>query len=144
MTDTLRATQELTDDARQLLAEIDREVPGAVEVSADCRPAIDVFETSQGLEVLVDLPGVPASSLRVIVRRNTLLVAGAKLAATPEAARYHLAERAYGRFARAVRLSGAFDLGRARATTGAGQLRITLPRIEERRGHSIRIPVIPK
>jgi HSP20 family protein len=138
--DTLRETRELAEDARQLLAEIDRDVPGAVDVSADCRPPLDVLETTTGLEVVVDLPGVPATSLRVAVRGCTLLVAGAKLTATPDAARYHLAERAYGRFARAVRLNGAFDIARARAVTAAGQLRITLPRIEERRGHPVRIP----
>ena len=131
----------MAEDARQLLAEIDQDVPGAVNVNTDCRPPIDVFETANGLEVVVDLPGVPAASLRVTVRRNTLLVAGAKLTATPEAARYHLAERAYGRFARAVRLNGAFDLARARATAAGGQLRITLPRVDDRRGRVIRIPV---
>ena len=138
---TLRDTQDLADDARQLLAEIDRDVPGAARISADCRPPIDVFETVNGLEVVVDVPGVPADSLRVAVRRSTLLIVGAKLTTTPESARYHMAERSYGRFARAVRLTGAFDAARARAATSGGQLRVTLPRLEERRGRVMRIPV---
>jgi HSP20 family protein len=141
VTDTLRDTQDLAEDARQLLAEIDRDVPGAAQINADCRPPVDVFETTAGLEVLVDVPGVPADSLRVAVRRSTLLIVGAKLIAPSEAARYHLAERSYGRFARAVRLSGAFDAARAKALTRGGQLRITLPRLEERRGRVLRIPV---
>jgi HSP20 family molecular chaperone IbpA len=141
VTDTLRDTQDLAEDARQLLAEIDRDVPGAAQINADCRPPIDVFETTAGLEVLVDVPGVPADSLRVAVRRSTLLIVGAKQIASPEAARYHLAERSYGRFARAVRLSGAFDAARATALTRGGQLRITLPRLEDRRGRVLRIPV---
>jgi hypothetical protein len=33
-----------------------------------------------------------------------------------------------------VRLSGAFDAGRARATLSAGELRIVLPKIHDRRG----------
>jgi HSP20 family molecular chaperone IbpA len=40
-----------------------------------------------------------------------------------------------------VRLNGAFDVGRADATLRAGELRVTLPRIEERRGRERRIPV---
>jgi hypothetical protein len=54
--------------------------------------------------------------VRVAVRRSTLLIVGAKLSPLPDAgARFHVAERAYGRFARAVRLAGAFDAARARA-----------------------------
>ena len=42
---------------------------------------------------------------------------------------------------RAIRLTGAFDAGKATATLSAGELRVMLPRIEERRGGDIRIPV---
>ena len=126
-----------------MLAEIDREVPGAAQVNADCRPPLDMFETTAGLEVVVDVPGVPAESLRVAVRRSTLLVVGAKLiSGSDPAARFHVAERSYGRFARAVRLCGAFDAAGARAVTQAGQLRISLPRLEDRRGRVLRIPVV--
>jgi HSP20 family molecular chaperone IbpA len=40
-----------------------------------------------------------------------------------------------------IRLAGAIDAGRARATLTAGELRIEFPRIEERRGRQIRIPL---
>jgi hypothetical protein len=40
-----------------------------------------------------------------------------------------------------VRISGAVDAGRAKATLGAGELRIELPRIADRRGGQIAIPV---
>jgi HSP20 family protein len=135
-------TADLADDARRLLMELDRDVPGAAALNAECRPPIDVLETSTAIEVVVDLPGVPAESLRVAIRRNTLLVVGAKFA--PPAvgtSRFHLAERSYGRFARAIRLAGAFDSSRARALSGAGELRVILPRLEDRRGRVLRVPV---
>jgi HSP20 family protein len=142
VTDTFLGAGDLTEEARQLLAEIDQQVPGATRLSADCRPPTDVIETPTGLEVVVDVPGVTPGSLRVAVRRNVLLVVGAKIAPTAEeASRYHLAERSYGRFARIVRLEGAFDIGRARAATSGGQLRIQLPRLEDRRGRTLRIAV---
>ena len=142
MHDAFLGANELTDDARELLAELDREVPGVLQVNADCRPAVDVFESTTGLEVVVDVPGVHPESIRVAIRRGVLLVVGAKLISPPHpAARFHLAERSYGRFARVVRLSGAFDAAHARAVTRAGELRITLPRLEERRGRVLRIPV---
>lgn len=143
MTDLLHQdAADLADDARRLLLELDREVPGVAALSAECRPPLDVVETTSAIEVVIDLPGVPADSIRVAVRRNTLLVVGAKQSpAIDPSARFHVAERSYGRFARAVRLGGAFDASRARAVAQGGQLRIILPRIDDRRGRVLLIPV---
>jgi HSP20 family protein len=133
---------DLIDDARLLLREIDREVPGAASVTADCRPPLDVMQTAAAVEVVMDIPGVPSACLRVAIRRSVLLIVGSKPAGPLEAkARFHLAERGYGRFARAVRLDGALDGHGARASVVGGQLRIVLPLIEERRGQLISIPV---
>jgi len=111
--------------------------------AAECSPPLDVVETTKGLEICVDLPGVAASSVEIVFSENVLIVAGEKLPAACEHmdAGFHIAERAFGRFARAVEVEGAFDAGRAAATLTHGQLRIVLPRIEERRGTRVRIPV---
>lgn len=133
---------DLAEDARLLLLEIDRDTPGAAAITADCRPPLDVLETPATVEVVVDVPGVPVESLRVAMRRSTLLVLGTKPAGVPTSkARFHLAERNYGRFARAVRVSGAFDATGARAVVDAGQLHITLPLLTDRRGRMLTIPV---
>ena len=106
---------DFADDARRLLAELDREVPGVAALNSECRPPLDVLETTTGVEVVVDVPGVPPIAARCD-QRDTLLVVGAKAApAAATARRYHLAERSYGRFARAVRLGGAIDARRATA-----------------------------
>ena len=92
----------------------------------------------------MDLAGVPADAVQVIVAENTLIVTGRKSPAACEHQReaaFHVAERTFGRFARGVRLMGAFDVGGADATLRAGELRVLLPRIEERRGRKRRIPV---
>jgi HSP20 family molecular chaperone IbpA len=72
-----------------------------------------------------------------------LLVAGQKVAAVCEHgdAAFHIAERSFGRFARAIQVDGAFDAGRATATLANGELRILLARRTERRGAQIRIPI---
>jgi HSP20 family protein len=133
---------ELADDARRLLLELDRDVPGAATLTAECRPPIDVYETPEALEVVIDVPGVPPEFLRVAVRRTTLVVVGAKLTPPTEMeARYHLAERSYGRFARAIRLAGSIDASAARASASSGELRVRLPRLDDRRGLVHRIPV---
>jgi HSP20 family protein len=133
---------DLAEDARLLLIELDREAPGVANLSGECRPPLDVLETTDSVEVVVDVPGIAIDSIRVAVRRSTVLVVGAKLPASGvPGARFHLAERAYGRFARAVKVSGAIDASRASATVTAGQLRVIVPRIADRRGQVIMVPV---
>jgi HSP20 family molecular chaperone IbpA len=111
--------------------------------AAECSPPLDVIETETGIEIVVDMPGIRAEAIQVVSARDVLMIAGQKTPAACEHrdVAFHLAERSFGRFARAVRLDGAFDAGRATASLMAGELRITLPRIDERRGKEIRIPV---
>ena len=111
---------------------------------AECRAPVDVVETPTGLEIVIDLAGVPVDAVHLVVAENTLIVMGRKNPSACEHQReaaFHVAERTFGRFARGVRLTGAFDVGGADARLRAGELRVTLPRIEERRGQERRIPV---
>ena len=111
--------------------------------AAECTPPMDVIETAEAIELLLDIPGVPPSDIEIVFAGNVLLVAGRKLPTTCEHkdAGFHMAERAFGRFARALSVEGAFDAGRASATLVNGELRIVLPRITDRRGQQIRIPI---
>ena len=136
-------TGELGEDIRELFDDLTRSLgsnPSAYP--GQCRPLIDVFETDTAVELVVDTCGVPARALRVLFRNGVLIVAGEKAptATVPEAA-YHLVERDFGRFARAVRLSGAFDVGRARASLQSCELTVILPKLLERRGRAHRVPV---
>jgi len=132
----------IADDARRLLEELDRDIPEAATLSAECRPALDILETTDATEVVVDVPGIRPDSIRVAIRANTVMIVGAKLVPpAPVNARFHLAERTYGRFARAVRVAGAFDANRAKAVVENGLLRVVLPRVEDRRGRLIAIKV---
>jgi HSP20 family protein len=111
--------------------------------AAECTPPMDVVESAQAIEVLLDIPGVASTDIEIVFAGNVLLIAGRKLPATCEHkdAAFHMAERAFGRFARALSVEGAFDAGRATATLDNGELRVVLPRITDRRGHQIRIPI---
>lgn len=110
--------------------------------SGECRPAVDVLETDSAVEVVMDLAGVPADAVRVLFRAGVLIVAGEKAPPTTgNDDAYHLVEREFGRFARAVRLSGAFDIANVQASLDNGELSIVLPKIGDRRGRAHRIPV---
>lgn len=135
----------LAEDIRRLFDDLDRSVRGGGGYSSgECTPPLDVFETERALEVRIDVPGVSADSLRVMFKLGVLLIAGAKAPvsdASPGGATFHLVEREFGRFARAVRLSGAVDVAQARARLRQGELRIVVPKLPERRGQEVRIPV---
>jgi HSP20 family protein len=110
--------------------------------SGECQPALDVRETDRAVEVVMDLAGVSKQAVRVLFRAGVLIIAGEK--APPQIGHeqaFHLVEREFGRFARAVRLNGAFDVANSRAELQQGELTIVLPKLDERRGraHSIRI-----
>jgi len=127
--------RELPDDLRELLE--------ANVAAAECTPPLDIVETDAGVEIVMDVPGVRAADIDVVFARNVLLVAGQKVPGPFEHhnAAFHIAERAFGRFARAIRVDGAFDPSRATASLTHGELRVALPRQEERRGAHIRIPI---
>jgi HSP20 family protein len=122
---------------------VERPAWEARDPTAECTPALDVIETADGLEILMDLPGIAASAVDVAVERGTLVIAGHKQppSCQHDNAGFHLAERAFGRFARGVAIDGPYDTGKARATLSHGELRIVLPRIDDRRGRRITIPV---
>src|SRR5947207_4489792 len=121
--------RELPDDLRRLL---EAGAPAAVEFT----PPIDVVESDSAIQILLDLPGVDPNGIDVVFARNVLLISGEKtpIACGQGEPTFHIAERAFGRFARAIGLEGAFDAGKAAATLANGELRIVLPRVHERRG----------
>jgi HSP20 family protein len=133
----------MDDELRRLFDRLTSEADLSA-ASAECTPPIDVRETPDCIEIVLDVPGVAADQIQVVVAHDTVVVMGQK---TPPGcehhreAAFHIAERAFGRFARGVRLSGALDFGRGAAALRDGELRVTLPRIEERRGRERRIPV---
>ena len=132
---------DFADEVRRVFMELGRTF-GADSLAGECSPAIDVFETDDSVEVAVDLPGIDPVAVRVIMRADALLIVGEK---TPRRglgeSSFHLVERGFGRFARAVRLGRPCDPSKARARLSDGELRISIPKIVERRGRSIPITV---
>jgi HSP20 family protein len=132
---------EFAAEIRQVFVELGRTF-GSESPAGECAPALDVYETDDALEITVDLPGVDPAAVRVVGKGDGVLIAGEKAArrARRESS-FHLVERGYGRFARAVRLGRACDMSKAHATLTNGELRITIPKIMDRRGKTIPIVI---
>jgi HSP20 family protein len=132
---------DFADEVHRVFLELGRSL-GAEGLTGECSPAIDVYETDDAIEIVVDLPGVDRGAVRVIIKGDDVLVAGEKMARKARGeSSFHLVERGFGRFARAVRLARPCDAHRARATLVDGELRVRLPKIADRRGRGVQIPI---
>jgi HSP20 family protein len=136
-------TPEIAEDIRALFDDLAAKLRHDQRAySGECEPPLDVLETDQAVEIVVDLSGVPKEAVRVLFRAGVVIVAGEKAPPTGDQSQaFHLVEREFGRFARAVRLNGAFDVANGHASLRSGELTIVLPKLGDRRGqaHEIRI-----
>ncbi len=134
---------ELAEDIRAVFDELAATLTAEQRAYAgECHPAVDVFETDEAVEIVMDVSGVPPDAIRVVFRTGVVLIAGEKappVARAPQA--FHVVEREFGRFARGVRVNGAFDLSGGRAVIRDGELSIVFPKRADRRGRAYRIPI---
>jgi len=129
------------EEIRQAFFELGRTF-GTGSLAGQCSPALDMYERDDAVEIVVDLPGVDPAAVRVVVKGDTVLIVGEKAARRPRPeSSFHLVERDFGRFARAVRLGQCCDTARARAHLANGELHIRLPKIAERRDRAIPIAI---
>jgi HSP20 family protein len=132
---------DFAEEIRRIFAELGR-APTSELGAGECSPPVDIYETDDAVEIRVDLPGVEATAARVLIKGDGVLIAGQKAARRSRGdSTFHLVERGFGRFARVVRLSAPCDSRRARAVLTIGELRITVPKIPERRGRAIPVAI---
>ena len=141
-TTTYSELWDFREELRDLFEALERS-PGTDPFRTDCVPAMDVYETDSTVEVALDLPGVNPATVRVFCKSSVLLVAGEKLPRRGQRdASFHLVERGFGRFARTLKLTCACDVAHATAQLRSGELRVSLPKLTDRRGRSFAIPVL--
>ena len=87
---------EFADEVRRVFTELGRAF-GDDSLAGECSPPIDVYETDEALDIVVDLPGVAAEGVRLLARGDSILVVGEK---APRRVRgessFHLVERGTG------------------------------------------------
>jgi HSP20 family protein len=107
-------------------------------------PNVDLCETQHNIVIRVELPGVPASDVELSIHDGVVRVAGVKREprTSKELVCYYCVERTCGRFEREIRINCIVDASRARAELRRGVLTLNLPRISERRGTALSIPIM--
>ena len=100
----------------------------------------EVRDVGEEIEVRLEVPGMEAEDFSIRVEGDVLVVSGEKhVEREDRRGHYHLMERAYGSFQRAIALPAPVDESRADASYRRGVLVIKLPKDE--RATPRRIPV---
>ncbi len=135
-------------EAARIQSEINRlfdnllDLDGDEKAGVEWQPNADIMETDENLIVKVELPGVPADGLSIAVHAGNLILEGTK--PRPELkshAHFHTAEREFGPFRRVIQLGVPVNTRQAQATLIQGLLRLTFPKVPNRRGEIVKIEV---
>jgi HSP20 family protein len=102
-------------------------------------PPINVFQQSDDIVAIIELPGVEKNDLQIQAKENTIRIAGKKPVDLPEGVSVHRRERIFGEFDRTIPLPIQLDPDRIRAEYQDGILALFLPRSERDKPRTIKI-----
>jgi HSP20 family protein len=92
-------------------------------------PLTDIYETKDGVIMLLDMPGADPESLNVTLDKHVLTVAARSSSSAPQGYTLVHAEYQDANYQRAFSVSDQVDSERIDATFKDGVLRLTLPKI---------------
>jgi len=118
-----------------------REVQPQTEPETYLRPTVDIFEDSQGITLMADLPGVSRERLEVRVDGDNLTIEGRAKIDMPEGMEALHADIDTTRFRRSFSLSSELDTEAISATMKDGVLTLTLPRRAELQPRKVEVSV---
>ena len=130
----------LHDEIKELVDDL-WSVPRFVAARRGFRPNVDCIRSDEppALHVLVELPGVDPSSIKVVAADRVLVVAGERC--RPQlSGRYQQMELEYGPFQRRISLSEPVDTAAATARYERGLLTIVLP-LAQRATTTTKVPI---
>ena len=100
---------------------------------------MDAYRRDGRVELLFDLPGVPADAVEVDVERNVLTVKAGRTWLPAEGDEVLARERTHGSWTRQIMLGDGLDTDHLEAHYEDGVLRITVPVAEQARSRKVEI-----
>jgi HSP20 family molecular chaperone IbpA len=99
-------------------------------------PAVDVWEKQDAFTIEIDLPGIEAEDVYVVVRNSTISVEGERqLRKSHKQGIAHVCERPQGKFVRIFDFDYEIDADRVETTCRDGVLTIVAPKTAKTRDH---------
>ena len=118
--------------------------PGGRAASAEpaLRPAVDIFETEDGITLRADMPGVSKERLNVRVEGTNLLVEGEIAITRQEQMQALYADVRSATYRRSFLLSSELESGKIEANLKDGVLTVRIPKRAEHRPRRIEIRAV--
>lgn len=105
-------------------------------------PNIDMFSTPAEVVVEVELPGVRKQDIEISIYKNNLTIRALKFECFEEdKINYVCMERSFGRLFRTMEIPFPVDTEKIKAVYKNGLLTISIPRIEDKRRETKRVPI---
>ncbi len=101
-----------------------------MQYDSEWRPACDVCENADCIQLIADLPGMARESVNVSIEDGLLVISGERRRASSIEGRYHAAERGQGKFKQLLTLpkGDALQLDRLDYQLSEGVLLVTIPK----------------
>ena len=111
---------------------------GNGSITSAWNPACDVFEDSDSVKIVAELPGVKPEDIKLSLENNVLTIRGEKKQEAEERnERVHRYERSYGTFERSFILPNTVDGDKVAADHLNGILTVVVPKAERARPREI-------
>ena len=108
----------------------------------DWSPAVDIYETSDGIVLKVELPGISKEDVSVEVKDNVLTLKGERLLDPKiKDEHYYRKERNFGKFHRTFSLQEPIKSDLIKASFKNGVLTIDVPRPEKEKTKKISVDI---
>jgi HSP20 family protein len=128
--------------SKELQVQQKRELEKKEETTIPARiflPTTDIYEASEYLTVLVEMPGVEKKNVQISVEDGVLNVQGRLDLTKYQGLAPLYTEYNVGHYSRSFRLSSKIDQNKIGAEMKDGVLSLTLPKIEQAKPRTIRV-----
>jgi len=128
--------------SKELEAQEKREVSPDSELTKPqpvFQPAVDIYESEEGLTLIADMPGVTKEGLSINLQDNVLTIHGEVASAPQENRKIIYREYNEGDYRRGFTLSDQINQGKIKAVLKDGVLTLSLPKVEESKPRQIEI-----
>ena len=114
-------------------------LPRAAQLFTGWSPALDLYQSTDNIVAVVELPGMRKEDIEISLHDGTLTISGERKHESTNGDKAERTERYVGTFRRSIALPTRVDAGKVSAIYRDGILTVTLPKAEEVKPKQIQV-----